>query len=77
MTRIRLRHIAPLLGGAAFAAAMAAAPVATAAPADTQQSDQTQSSCEQQAASQYVCEGPDTAQVNDPPSAPNYYSILG
>lgn len=76
MTRIRLRHIAPLLGGAAFAA-MAAAPVATAAPADTQQTDQTQSSCEQQAASQYVCEGPDNAQVNDPPSAPNYYSILG
>jgi hypothetical protein len=77
MMRIRLRHIAPLLGGAVVAVAMGAAPVAAAAPADTQQTDQSQQSCEQQAALQYVCEGPDNAQLNDPPSAPNYYSILG
>jgi hypothetical protein len=77
MIRIRLRHIAPLLGGAAVTAAIGAAPVATAAPSDTQQTDQSQQSCEQQAASQYVCQGPANAQLNDPPSATNYYSILG
>jgi hypothetical protein len=77
MMRIGLKHIATLLGAAAVAAAMGAAPVAAAAPADAQQSDQPQKSCEQQGASQYVCEGPGNVQLNDPPSATNYYSILG
>jgi hypothetical protein len=77
MMRIGLKHIATLLGAAAVAAAMGAAPVAAAAPADAQQSDQPQNACEQQGASQYVCEGPGNVQLNDPPSATNYYSILG
>ena len=77
MTRIRLKYNATLLGAAAIAAAIGAAPVAAAAPTDTRQSDQTQQSCDQQGPSQYSCEGPGNAQLNDPPSAPNYYSILG
>ena len=77
MTRIGLKHMATLLGAAAVAAALDAAPVAAAAPADAQQSDQSQQSCVQQGTSQYICEGPGNVQLNDPPSATNYYSILG
>jgi hypothetical protein len=77
MKRIGLKHIATLLGAAAVAASIGAAPVAAAAPADAQQSNQPQQSCEQQGASQYICEGPGNVQLNDPPSATNYYSILG
>jgi uncharacterized low-complexity protein len=77
MMRIRLKHSATLLGAAAMAAAMGAAPIAAAAPSDTDHSDQSQQSCEQQGASQYVCEAPGNVQLNDPPSSPNYYSVLG
>jgi hypothetical protein len=74
--RIRWKHIATLLGAAAVAAAIGAAPVA-AAPEDAQQPDQPQLSCQQLAASQYRCEAPDNVQLNDPPSADHYYSVLG
>ena len=77
MKRIGLKRIATLLGVAVVAAAMGTAPIATAAPADAQHSDQSQESCQQQGASQYICEGPGNVQLNDPPSASNYYSILG
>ena len=74
--RIRWRHIATLLCAAAVTAAIDAAPVA-AAPEDAPQPDQPQLSCEQLAASQYECEAPDNVQLNDPPSADHYYSVLG
>jgi uncharacterized membrane-anchored protein len=77
MKRIGQKHIATLLGVAAVAAAMGAAPAAAAAPTDAQQPNQPQQSCTQQAASQYTCEGPGNVQLNDPPSANNYYSRLG
>lgn len=77
MMRIGLKYIAPLLGAAAVAASIGAAPVAAAAPADGQQPNQPQQSCEQRGASQYTCEGPGNVQLNDPPSATNYYSVLG
>jgi hypothetical protein len=75
--RLGLKYIATLLSAAVFATALGAAPVAAAAQGDSQQSDQSEQSCDQQGASQYVCEGPGNAQVSDPPSATNYYSILG
>jgi hypothetical protein len=75
--RIRPKHIATLLGAAAVAAAIGAAPVAAAAPDDAQQPDQPQLTCEQLAASQYECETPDNVQLNDPPSADHYYSVMG
>jgi hypothetical protein len=74
---IGLKHIATLLGAAAVAAAIGAAPVAAAAQGDSQQRGQSEQSCDQQGASLYMCEGPGNVQVNDPPSATNYYSILG
>ena len=77
MKRIGLKHIATLVGVAAVAAAMGAAPAATAASADAQQPNQPQQSCAQQTASQYTCEAPGNVQLNDPPSANNYYSRLG
>jgi hypothetical protein len=72
--RLGLKYTATLLSAAVIATALGAAAVAAAAQGDSQQSDQ---SCDQQGASQYVCEGPGNAQVSDPPSATNYYSILG
>jgi hypothetical protein len=75
--RIGLKHIATLLGAAAVAASIGAAPLAAAAPADAQQPDQPQQSCEQVGASQYKCDAPGNVQLNDPPSATNYYSVLG
>jgi len=59
-----------------------AAPVHTstvdAEPAGAQQQpDQPHLSCQQEGASQYECESPDNVQVNDPPSADHYYSVLG
>jgi hypothetical protein len=77
MMRIRPKRIASLLGAAAVAAAIGAAPVAAADPADAQQPNQPQQSCQQEGASQYECESPDNVQVNDPPSADHYYSVLG
>jgi len=77
MMRIRPKHSAPLLGAVAVAAAIGAAPVAAAEPADGQQPEQPQQSCEQEGASQYECESPDNVQLNDPPSADHYYSVLG
>ena len=77
MMRIRPKRIASLLGAAAVAAAIGAAPVAAADPADAQQPDQPQQSCQQEGASQYECESPGNVQVNDPPSADHYFSVLG
>jgi hypothetical protein len=78
MMRIRQKRIASLLGAAAVAAAIGAAPVAAAEPAGAQQQpDQPHLSCQQEGASQYECESPDNVQVNDPPSADHYYSVLG
>jgi hypothetical protein len=77
MKRIGQKHIATLLGVAAVAAAMGAAPAAAAASADTQQPNPPQQSCAQQTASQYTCESPGNVQLNDSPSANNFYSRLG
>jgi hypothetical protein len=72
-----LARLGMLLGAAAVTAALGAAPLAAAAPTPRQQPDPPQQSCQQKAATQYVCQGPDNVQLNDPPSAPHYYSILG
>jgi hypothetical protein len=89
MMRIGLKHIATLLGTAAVAASISAAPVAAGAPADAQQSDQAptpapaprqpQQSCAPRGgATQYKCERPGgSVQLNDPPPALNYYSQIG
>jgi hypothetical protein len=77
MMRIRPRRIASLLGAAAVAAAIGAAPVAAADPADAQQPDQPHLSCQQEGASQYECGSPGNVQVNDPPTADHYFSVLG
>jgi hypothetical protein len=77
MKRTVLKHTATLLGAAAVTAAMGAAPDAASAPANAQQSDQSRQSCVQHGAAQYICEGPGNVQLNDPPSATNYYSVLG
>jgi hypothetical protein len=61
------KHFASLVGAAAAAA-----------PADAQQSGQPQQSCEEQGASQYKCEErPGNVQLDDPPAASHYYSVLG
>jgi len=77
MMRKRPRRIASLLGAAAVAAAIGAAPVAAADPADAQQPDQPHLSCQQEGASQYECGSPGNVQVNDPPTADHYFSVLG
>ena len=77
MMRIRPKRIASLLGGAAVAVAIGAAPVAAADPADAQQPDQPHLSCQQEGASQYECGSPGNVQVNDPPTADHYFSVLG
>jgi hypothetical protein len=77
MTANWRKHVATLLGAAIVAAGMGTAPIAAAAPSNADNPDQSQQSCAQQAATQYMCEGSGNVQVNDPPSAPNFYSILG
>ena len=77
IVRTGLKHIATLLGAAAIAAAITATPVADAAPNDAQQPEPPQQTCVQPSASGYECEAPGDVQVNDPPSADDYYSILG
>lgn len=77
MTPHGQKHVATLVGAAIVAAAMGTAPIAAAAPSDADTPDHPQQSCAQQAATQYMCGGSGNVQVNDPPSAPNYYSILG
>jgi hypothetical protein len=59
-----------------------AAPVHTstvdAEPAGAQQQpDQPHLSCQQEGASQYECGSPGNVQVNDPPTADHYFSVLG
>jgi hypothetical protein len=87
MIRIGLKHIATPLA-AAVAAAISAAPIAAGAPADDQQPNRSQESCQQRGDNSpyYKCErGRDdprlnvrgNVQLNDPPSANNYYSVLG
>jgi hypothetical protein len=71
------KHRTTLLGAAIVAAGMGTAPIAASASSDANNPDHSQQSCAQQAATQYVCQGSGNVQVNDPPSAPNYYSILG
>jgi hypothetical protein len=75
--RLDMKHMAALIGAAAITTAMAASPAAAAAPGDSQQSDQSEQSCDQEGASQYVCERPGNVQLNDPPSAASYYSRIG
>jgi hypothetical protein len=75
--RLGFKHTATLFSAAAFATAIGAAPVAAAAQGNSQQSHQPEQSCDQQGTSLYVCDEPGNVQVNDPPSATNYYSILG
>jgi hypothetical protein len=91
--RIKLNRIAPLLGAAAAAAAIATAPIAAAStastvaakPAQTQASPaqaqanpaQAQGSCDNLGANQTECQSPGNAQLNDSPPQVNYFPYSG
>jgi hypothetical protein len=85
MMRIGLKHIVTALTAAAVAATISAAPMAAAAPADDQQPNDPQGSCTQRG-DVYKCERglnvpgrsvEGNVQLNDPPTANDYYSIFG
>ena len=68
------KHIAPLLAAVAVVAAIAAAPVAAAdTPAATDQPSPPSQSCVQLGASEYKCESPGNAQLNDAPPVTNFF----
>jgi hypothetical protein len=71
--RIKLSYITPLLGAAAAAVAIIAAPIASAAdtgPATPQQS------CGQSGTGT-VCQSPGNVQINDAPPAAGFYPYAG
>lgn len=66
--RIKMRHMAPLLGAAAVAVAVSAAPIADAA---------TSIIPNQQSCTGAVCESPGNVQINDAPPAAAFYPYGG
>jgi hypothetical protein len=72
---IKLGYFTPILGAAAVAAAISAAPIASAAP-DTQAPAQTQPSCAG-SASGTVCQSPGNVQINDAPPPVQFYPYGG
>jgi hypothetical protein len=88
MMRVGLRHIAAPLSAAAVAATISAAPIVAAAPADDQQPNEPQESCTPRGdgSPYYKCERglnvpgrnvEGSVELNDPPTANHYYSVLG
>jgi hypothetical protein len=67
-------HIASLLAAVAVVAAIGTAPVAAAdAPAETDQPSPRIQSCTQLGATEYKCESPGNAQLNDAPQVTNFF----
>ena len=73
--RIKLGYFTPLLGAAAVAAAISAAPIAAAAPG-TQAPAQPQQSCAG-SGSGTVCQSPGNVQINDGPPPVQFYPYGG
>ena len=70
--RIKLSHMTPLLGAAAAAVAIIAAPIASAAPSGPPG----QESCGPSGAGT-VCQSPGNVQINDSPPPVNFYPYGG
>jgi hypothetical protein len=73
--RIKLGYFTPILGAAAVAAAISAAPIASAA-AGGQAPSQPQQSCAG-AGSGTVCQSPGNVQINDAPPPVQFYPYGG
>jgi hypothetical protein len=73
--RVRLSLFTPLLGAAAVAAAVSAAPIAGAAPT-TQTPAQPQGSCSGNG-SGTICQSPGNVQINDAPPPVQFYPYGG
>jgi hypothetical protein len=73
--RIKLGYLAPMIGAAAVAAAISAAPIASAAP-NTQAPGQQQQSCAGSGAGT-VCQSPGNVQINDAPPPVQFYPYGG
>ena len=67
--RMKLSYLTPLLGAAAAAVAISAAPIASAATVDP--------GADQQSCSGTVCESPGNTQINDSPPPVNFYPYGG
>lgn len=67
--RIKLNHVAPLVGLAAVAVAIAAAPIAAADPGPTQQCAGTGQGT--------ICQSPGNAQINDAPPPVSFFPYGG
>jgi hypothetical protein len=70
--RIKMRYITPLLGAAAAAVAISAAPIAAASPGATPN----QQTCAG-SGSGTVCQSPGNVQINDAPPAVGFYPYGG
>jgi hypothetical protein len=71
--RMKLSYLTPLLGAAAAAVAISAAPIASAATVDP---GAVQQSCGQSGTGT-ICESPGNAQINDSPPPVNFYPYGG
>jgi hypothetical protein len=75
--RIKLSYMTPLIGAAAAAVAIAAAPIATAAPTHANGPSQVQQSCANLGGTQTECQSPGNAQVYDGPPQVDYFPYAG
>ena len=75
--RIKLSYMTPLVGSAAAAVAIAAAPIATAAPTAASGPSQVQQSCTNLGGTQTECQSPGNAQVYDAPPQVDYFPYAG
>jgi len=72
MMGIGRKHLAPMLGALAAAAAIGTGPLAAGeGPSDAQQPPPPGQSCVQVGGSQFKCESPGNVQLNDAPSVTN------
>jgi hypothetical protein len=72
MMEIGRKHIAPMFGALAAAAAIGTAPLAAGeGPSDVQPPPPPGQSCVQLGASQFKCESPGNVQLNEAPAVPN------
>jgi hypothetical protein len=72
---IKLRRLAPIIGTAAVAAAVCAAPIASASP-DTQAPGPQRQAC-MDGGSATVCQSPGNVQINDAPPPVQFYPYGG
>jgi hypothetical protein len=73
--RIKLGYLAPIIGAAAVAAAISAAPIASAGPG-AQAPSQPQQSCAG-SGSGTVCQSPGNVQINDAPPPVQFFPYGG